>query len=81
MILSPGFRHNNADKCTYSKFTNEYGVTICLYIDGMLIGTSMLGVNETKDLNKVETILGGKVKKSCGAYALCQSHYVGKNAS
>jgi hypothetical protein len=31
-----------------------------------------------KDLNEVDTILGIKVKKHSGGYALCQSHYIEK---
>ncbi|KAM2777882.1 hypothetical protein PS2_010172 [Malus domestica] len=89
VILSYGFRHNSADKCIYSKFTNDYGVVICLYVDDLLIfGTNMKGVSETKeylnskfkmkDLNEVDTILGIKVKKHSGGYSLCQSHYIKK---
>jgi hypothetical protein len=37
VILSHGFKHNNANKCIYSKFTDCYGVIICLYVDDMLI--------------------------------------------
>ena len=48
-ILSNGFVHHNFDKCMYSKFTKEYGVIVCLYVDDMLIfGTNMKGVCETK---------------------------------
>jgi hypothetical protein len=82
VILSNGFKHNGADKCIYSKFTKDYGVIVCLYVDDMLIfGTNMKGVCETKkyltslfkmkDLNEVDTILGIKVKKHSGGYALC----------
>jgi hypothetical protein len=89
VILSHGFKHNNADKCIYSKFTDCYGVIICLYVDDMLIfGTNMEGIFETKkyltsrfkmkDLKEVDTILGIKVKKHSGGYALCQSHYIEK---
>ncbi|OMO97119.1 Integrase, catalytic core [Corchorus capsularis] len=88
-ILSFGFRHNTADKCIYSKFTSEYGVVICLYVDDMLIfGTNMIGINETKkfltsvfkmkDLNEVDTILGIKVIKYDNKYMLSQSHYIEK---
>ena len=50
VILSYGFRHNSADKCIYSKFTNDYGVVICLYVDDLLIfGTNMKGVYEIKE--------------------------------
>ena len=89
VILEYGFEHNSADKCVYSKFTSEYGVIICLYVDDMLIiGTNMTGINETKkylssrfkmkDLNEVDTILGVKVKRHSGGFALCQSHYIDK---
>jgi hypothetical protein len=89
IILSNGFEHNGADKCIYSKFTKDYGVIVCLYVDDMLIfWTNMKSVCETKkylslmfkmkDLNEVDTILGIKVKKHSGVYALCQSHYIEK---
>jgi transposase InsO family protein len=89
VILSNGFKYNGADKCIYSKFTKDYGVIVCLYVDDMLIfGTNMKGVCETKkyltsmfkmkDLNEVDTILGIKVKKHSEGYALCQSHYIEK---
>ena len=48
-ILSDGFVHNSSNKYMYSKFTKEYGVIVCLYVDDMLIfGTNMKGVCETK---------------------------------
>ena len=88
-ILSFGFRHNTADKCIYSKFTNEYGVIICLYVDDMLIfGTNMIGINETKkflmstfkmkDLKEVDMILGIKVIKHDNGFMLSQTHYIEK---
>ena len=89
VILANGFKYNGVDKCVYSKFTIEYEVIVCLYVDDMLIfGTNMLGVCETKkylasmfkmkDLNEADTILGIKVKRHSEVYALCQSHYVEK---
>ena len=89
MILSDGFVHNSSNKCMYSKFTKEYGVIVCLYVDDMLIfGTNMKGICETKkylssmfqmkDLNEVVTILGIKIKRHSGGFAQCQSHYVEK---
>jgi len=89
VILSHGFKHNNADKCIYFKFTNDFGVIICLYVDDLLIfGTNMQGVDDTKkyltsqfkmkDLGEVDTILGIKVNKHSGGYSLCQSHYIEK---
>ncbi|GLT95567.1 hypothetical protein SLE2022_132430 [Rubroshorea leprosula] len=88
-ILENGFKHNNADKCIYSKFTKDYGVIVCLYVDDMLIfGTNMLGINETKkyltsifkmkDLNEVDTILGIKGKRHDHGFVLSQSHYIEK---
>ena len=87
VILANGFKHNGANKCVYSKFTSEYGVIVCLYVDDMLIfGTNMLGVCETKkylasvfkmkDFNEADIILGIKVKRHSKGYALCQSHYI-----
>uniref|UniRef100_A0A2N9GJP7 Uncharacterized protein n=1 Tax=Fagus sylvatica TaxID=28930 RepID=A0A2N9GJP7_FAGSY len=89
VILANSFKHNEVDKCVYSKFTVEYGVIVCLYVDDMLIfRTNMLGVCETKkylasvfkmkDLNEADTILGIKVKRHSEGYALCQSHYIEK---
>ena len=89
VILSHGFKHNNADKCIYSKFNDCYGVIICLYVNDMLIfGTNTERIYETKkyltsrfkmkDLKEIDIILGIKVKKHSGGYALCQSHYIEK---
>ena len=89
VIMSNGFKHNNANKCIYSKFTNNFGVLICLYVDDLLIfGTNMKGILDTKkyltsqfkmkDLGEVDTILGIKVKKYSGGYALSQSHFIEK---
>ncbi|GJS09109.1 retrovirus-related pol polyprotein from transposon TNT 1-94 [Tanacetum coccineum] len=88
-ILSNGFTYNSSDRCIYSKFTKDYGVILCLYIDDILIViTNMEGINETKkfmsscfqmkDINKVDTILGIKVKRHSGGYALNQCHYIDK---
>lgn len=88
-ILKSGFTHNSADRCIYSKFTKDYCVIVCLYVDDMLIiGTNMKGIDETKaylsscfqmkDLNEVDTILGIKVKKISGGYSLNQCHYIKK---
>lgn len=67
-ILFNGFKHNSADKCIYSKFTQDYGVIVCLYVDDLLIfGINITGILETKkylaanfkmkDLQEVDTIL------------------------
>nr|GEY70139.1 zinc finger, CCHC-type [Tanacetum cinerariifolium] len=48
-ILSNSFTHNSSDRYIYSKFTKDYGVILCLYVDDILIvGTNMEGINETK---------------------------------
>ena len=89
VVLSNGFSHNSADRCIYSKFTKDYGVIICLYVDDMLIiGTNLEGIRQTKeyltskfkmkDLNEVDTILGIKVHKHEIGFALSQSHYIKK---
>ncbi|KAL6320637.1 hypothetical protein AAG906_008637 [Vitis piasezkii] len=91
-ILSDGFRHNNADKCLYSKTCDDYMVIVCLYVDDMLIlSDDMRGIIETKrflsstfkmkDLGEVDTILGIKVKRNSGGYALNQTHYIEKVVS
>ena len=50
VVLEYGFTHNSADKCIYSKFTDSFGVIICLYIDDMLIiSTNMHGISDTKN--------------------------------
>ena len=80
-ILANGFTHNNADKCIYSKFTEGYGVIICLCVNNLLIfGTNLEGIQgtktyltskfKTKDMNEVDTILGIKVKKYSGVMLL-----------
>ena len=87
--MTNGFKHNNADKCIYSKFTKEYGVIICLYVDDLLIfGTNIIRINETKryltsqfkmkDMNEVDTILGIKISRHSGIVLLSQSHYIEK---
>ena len=49
VLLANGFKHNGVDKCVYSKFTIEYGVIMCLYVNNMLIfEINMLVVYETK---------------------------------
>ncbi|XP_075111769.1 uncharacterized protein LOC142181952 [Nicotiana tabacum] len=89
VILSNGFVHNSADKCIYSKFTKEYGVIICLYVDDMLIFcTNLRGITEIekcltsvfkmKDINEVDTILEIKVKRDNKRMSLLQAHYIDK---
>ncbi|XP_071928279.1 uncharacterized protein [Coffea arabica] len=81
VLLSSGFRYNNADKCIYSKSNSEYNVIICLYVNDMLIVSATLkGVVETKkylsskfkmkDLGEVDTILGIKVKRHSEGFCL-----------
>jgi hypothetical protein len=42
VILSHGYVINGADKCKYSKFENNVGVIICLYVDDLLILVAMM---------------------------------------
>ncbi|GJR28062.1 zinc finger, CCHC-type containing protein [Tanacetum coccineum] len=56
--------------------------------DILIVGTNVEGINETKkfmsscfqmkDMNEVDTILGIKVKRHSGGYALNQYHYIDK---
>ncbi|CAM8974416.1 unnamed protein product [Rhodiola kirilowii] len=90
VILSNGFRLNQADKCIYSKFDNSgNGVIICLYVDDMLIfGTDQKQVDLTKDflsssfamkdMGEADVILGIRIKRKNKGLALSQSHYVEK---
>nr|GEX78884.1 hypothetical protein [Tanacetum cinerariifolium] len=88
-ILSNDFTYNSSDRCIYSKFTKDYGVILCLYVDDiMIVRTNMEGINETKkfmslcfqmkDMNEIDTILGIKVKRYSGSYALNQCPYIDK---
>ncbi|WKA05276.1 hypothetical protein VitviT2T_023251 [Vitis vinifera] len=65
---------------------------VCLYVDDMLIlSDDMKGITETKrflsltfkmkDFGEVDTILGIKVKRNSGGYALNQTHYIEKLVS
>ncbi|KAL6345172.1 hypothetical protein AAG906_013656 [Vitis piasezkii] len=91
-ILSDVFRHNNADKCLYSKTCDDYMVIMCLYVDDMLIlSDDMRGIIETKrflsstfkmkDLGEVDTILGIKVKRNSGKVVSKFSHLKIKDAN
>ena len=86
-IHANGFAHTNAEKCIYFKFTEGYGVIVCLYVDDLLVfGTNLEGIQWTKwyitsqfkmkDMNEVDTIVSIKIKKHYDSYALNQSHYI-----
>jgi len=73
----------------YSKFTKDFGVIICLYVNDILIfRTNVIEIVEIKryftfifkmkDLGEVDTILGIKVKKHSSCYAFNQSYYIEK---
>ncbi|CAM8895779.1 unnamed protein product [Rhodiola kirilowii] len=90
VILSSGFKLNQADKCIYSKFdTSGNGVIICLYVDDMLIfGTDQKQVDlakdflsssfAMKDMGEADVILDIRIKRENKGLALSQSHYVEK---
>ena len=72
VMLTHGYVINGADKCIYSKFINNEGVIICLYVDDLLIfGTSLDVVHDAKhflasnfdmkDLGEANIILGIKI--------------------
>jgi hypothetical protein len=73
-MLSNAYLINGGDKCIYSKFNNNEGVIISLYVDDLLIfGTNIDVVHETKrflssnfdmkDMGDANVILGIKVLK------------------
>ncbi|CAM8887351.1 unnamed protein product [Rhodiola kirilowii] len=90
VILSSGFKLNQADKCIYNKFDNSgNGVTICLYVDDMLIfGTDQKQVDlakdflsssfAVKDMGEANVILSIRIKRENKSLAPSQSHYVEK---
>lgn len=50
IVLANGFKINKLDKCIYSKFNDEKGVIICLYVDDMLtFGIDFEQVTITKE--------------------------------
>ena len=86
------FRHNNVNKCFYSKTCEDYLVIVCLYVHDMLIlSDDMKGMIEIKrflsttfkmkDLGEVDTILGIKIKRNSGGCTLNQTHYIEKVVS
>lgn len=73
----------------YSKFENNKGVIICLYVDDMLIfGTDIEVIELTKkflsssfdmkDMGEADVILGIRIKRCNGGLVLTQSHYIEK---
>ena len=89
MLISNGFSTNDADKCICSKVENNSCITICLYVDDMLIFGSNLQVVikaksflrsmfDMKDLGEAEVILGIKITKTLNGLNLSQAHYVKK---
>ena len=72
-LISNGFVVNEFDRRVYNKFSGDSGVTICLYVDGMLILETDIDVIKStknilssnfdmKDLGEADVILG--IKKS-----------------
>ena len=89
VMLTHGYVINGADNCIYSKFINNEGVIICLYVDNLLIfGTSLDVVHDAKhfltsnfdmkDLGEANIILGIKILRNNDCITLSQSHYVEK---
>ena len=80
---------NGADKCIYSKFINNEGVIICLFVDYLLIfGTNLDIVHDAKcflpsifamkDLSEENIILGIKILRDNNCITLLQSYYAEK---
>jgi hypothetical protein len=89
VMLSNAYLINGGDKCIYSKFNNNEGVIICLYVDDLLIfGTKVDVVHvakiflssnfDMKDMGEVDVILGIKVLRDNNCITLSQSHCVEK---
>jgi hypothetical protein len=88
-MLYNSYLINGGDKCIYSKFNNNEGVIICLYVDDLLIfGINIDVVHEAKrflssnfdmkDMCEANVILGIKVLRDNNCIILSQSHYVEK---
>ena len=89
VLISNGFSTNDVDKCICSIVENNSCITICLYVDDMLIFGSNLQVFiktksfliskfDMKNLGEVEVILEIKITKTLNGLNLCQAHYVKK---
>ncbi|GJU74508.1 retrovirus-related pol polyprotein from transposon TNT 1-94 [Tanacetum coccineum] len=75
-------------KQTPKQWHDKFDKSILSNDDILIVRTNMEGVNETKkflslcfqmkDMNEVDTILGIKVKRQSGGYALNQCHYTHK---
>jgi len=81
-LVSNGYVMNASDSCVYSKLFGSNYVTICLYVDDMLIfGSNLEVINDTKmfltahfdmkDLGKANVILGVKIRKTDFGFSLC----------
>ena len=76
------------DKCVYTKYTEKKCVIIALYVDGMLIGTSLSVVHNTKrflapqfdmkDMGEAKVTLGVKIIRMGDSIMLSQEHYIEK---
>lgn len=56
-IMSFGFKHNNVDKCLYSKVCGNRVVLVCLYVDDMLIIS-----NQIQSIKEIKRLLSFKFK-------------------
>jgi hypothetical protein len=86
-LISAGFSVNEADRCVYYHHGGGQGVTLCLYVDDILIfGTSLDVINEVKnflcqsfdmkDMGDADVILNIKLIKGENEITLTQSHYM-----
>nr|GEZ35137.1 retrotransposon protein, putative, Ty1-copia subclass [Tanacetum cinerariifolium] len=84
MDVKTAFLNEDLDEEVYMKQPERF----VLPDDILIVGTNMEGINETKkflslcfqmkDMNEVDTILGIKVKRHSGGYALNQCYYIDK---
>lgn len=89
MMLSNGFSTNECDKCIYYKCTPSGYISLCLYVDDMLIIGSnkdiiqqtknmLSGHFDMKDLGLADVILGIKITRTSEGITLSQEHYAEK---
>ena len=86
-MITSGFRINEGDKCVYIKDTENGYITLCLYVDDMLIvGSNDKMIKSTKDmlnskfdmkdLGLADVILGIKITRTSEGLVLNQTPYV-----
>nr|GEV06984.1 peroxidase 72 [Tanacetum cinerariifolium] len=88
-ILSNGFTHNSSDRCIYSKFTKDYEVILCLYVDDILIvrtnmedASWITGSSDSKSTTGWIFTLGGRAtcwglkKQTCITHSTIEAEFL-----